>query len=333
MTSRQRVLDALNHKEPDRLPIFVTFDSLVAEKISKALKLPYEEPLDSLLSSRISHSRLLTYLGNDCVGIAANTTSSKSIYTNESIPFANAKTGSSIINDPYIQADDPSRFSSALQTILKYSKDYAVAADLETIPFKGIEINLPDMMLNPEKFNLFLDKVMEINMLTGKELIKAGADIIWAGEEFGAPSSMIMDSDFWRMFLKPRINDMFEEFRKVNPDIKIAWYSYGSILPIIPDFIEIGLDVLNPLQPMASLMDPLFLKNEYGKYLSFFGSVSVHDLLINKTPNEVKTEVKRRANKLGRNGGYIIAPAHNIQDDTPVENILAFFEAVKELSA
>jgi uroporphyrinogen decarboxylase len=332
MTSRQRVLEALNHKQPDRLPIFVTLTPQVAAKLSKALNLPYEEPLDSLLSTRISHTRLLTHLGNDCVGIATCVPATKPTYTDESFPLANAETEADIQTYSFIQADDPTRISSALQTIKEYGEDYAVVADIETTLLSGLENYQIGMMLKPGYLNHFLDKMMEVNMLAGKELIKAGADMIWAGDDFGSQSSMIMDSNFWRTIFKPRIKYMFEEFRKVNPDIKIAWYTCGSILPVIPDFIEMGLNVLNPLQPMASLMDPLFLKNEYGKYLSFFGAISVHDLFTSKTPNEIKTEVKRRAKILGRNGGYIISPVHNIPDDCPVENILAFFEAVKELS-
>jgi uroporphyrinogen decarboxylase len=360
MTSRERVLKALNHQQPDRPPMFVTLTPQVAAKLSKALNLPYEEPLDSLLSTRISHTKLLTHLGNDCVGIAACAPASKPTFTDENgiitnewgmkfknaglynefyaFPLANAETAEDIDAYPFFQADDPTRFTSALQTIKEYGENYAVVADLETSIFEtswyltGLEKFLMDMMLEPEYLNPLLDKVMEINLFTGKELIKAGADIIWAGDDFGSQNNMIMDPDLWRSLFKPRIKYMFEEFRKVNPNIKIAWHSCGSILPIIPDFIEIGLDVLNPLQPLATGMDPLFLKNEYGKDLSFFGAICVQDLLPNKTPSEIKSEVKRRAEILGKNGGYIIAPAHNIQDDTPVENVLALFEAVKELS-
>ena len=120
---------------------------------------------------------------------------------------------------------------------------------------------------------------------------------------------------------------MFEEFRKVRPGIKIAWHSCGSILPIIPDFIEIGLDILNPIQPRAFGMDPVFLKKTYGNDLVFFGGIDVQHLLPFGTPGEIRDEVRRRIDILGKDGGYILAPAHNIQHDTPPENIFAFFNA------
>ena len=154
-----------------------------------------------------------------------------------------------------------------------------------------------------------------------------GVDILWCGDDFGGQQGMIMDPETWRRIFKPRIKYMFEEFRKVRSDIKIAWHSCGSILPIIPDFIELGLDILNPIQPKAVGMEPHYLKRTYGKDLVFFGGIDVQELLPFSSPQTIKDEVRRRIDILGKNGGYIIAPAHNIQADTPVENILAFFEA------
>lgn len=162
-------------------------------------------------------------------------------------------------------------------------------------------------------------------------MIDLGADVLWCGDDFGTQSSLIMDLDTWKCVFKPRIKQMFDEFRSTNPEIKIAWHSCGSILPLIPEFIEIGLDILNPIQPMAKDMNPEFLKREYGKDLIFFGGICIQDLLPNGTPDTIKTEVKRIAEILGENGGYIIAPAHNIQDDTSIENILALFDAVNEM--
>jgi uroporphyrinogen decarboxylase len=184
-------------------------------------------------------------------------------------------------------------------------------------------------MEEPHAFAL-LDKVMEINTEIGKKLIEMGADIIWAGDDFGTQRGMMISPDMWREVFKPRIKWMFEEFRKVNPDIKIAWHSCGSIIPIIEDFAEIGLDILNPIQPLAEGMEPEFLKDNYGDRLSFFGGIDIQHLLPNGSPQEIKDEVKRRMAILGKNGGYMVAPAHNVQNDTPVENIEAFFEALEE---
>jgi uroporphyrinogen decarboxylase len=139
---------------------------------------------------------------------------------------------------------------------------------------------------------------------------------------------MIMDPETWRYWFKPRIRQMFESFRKVNPDIKIAWHSCGSIVPIIPDFIELGLDILNPIQPRAKDMTPEYLKREFGKDLIFFGGIDVQELLPFKSPGEIRSEITRMCEILGKGGGYIAAPAHNIQPDTPVENVFAMYDAI-----
>ncbi len=121
---------------------------------------------------------------------------------------------------------------------------------------------------------------------------------------------------------------MFEEFRKVHPDIKLAWHSCGSILPIIPDFIELGLDILNPIQPLAAGMDPLFLKETMERIWCFLVVLMSRICCPMEHPEMIQDEVRRRIEILGKDGGYIVAPAHNIQPDTPVENVSAFFNAV-----
>ena len=155
-----------------------------------------------------------------------------------------------------------------------------------------------------------------------------GVDILWCGDDFGGQQGMLLDPDTWRRIFKPRIRFMFEAFRKASPGIKLAWHSCGSIGPIIPDFIELGLDILNPIQPLARGMDPVCLKENFGRDLVFFGGIDVQELLPHGSPAKIRDEVKRRIEILGKDGGYIVAPAHNIQPDTPVENVSALFEAV-----
>lgn len=359
MTSKERVLHTIQKENPDRPPLFVTVTPQVAEKLSKHLGFEYEEPLDSLLSTRISHMKLLSELGNDCVGIAAcaptdspTITHPDGIIENEwgmkfisaglynefhEFPLENAKSAADIRAYDFPDPFAAGRFDDAKLAIANYGNDYGIVADLETSFFEtawylvGLQKLLMDMMMEEEYVDALFDRVMEINTEIGKQLIGLGADILWAGDDFGSQNGMLIDPETWRKFFKPRIKIMFEEFRKVNPDIKIAWHSCGSILPIIPDFIEIGLDILNPLQPKATGMAPRFLKDTYGKDLIFFGGLDIQELMPTGSPADIKNEVERLAGIYGENGGYILAPAHNIQDDTPLENILAMFDAVKSL--
>ena len=358
MTSRERVIAAVAHCEPDRPPIFATLTPQAAKILSRHLHLPYEPPLDSMLSTRISHMSLLTHLGNDCVGIAACAPHYRPSYlhpdgsiVNEwgmrfrntgmyrefcAHPLNYATDVEDIDNYDFPDPNAPGRFLEAQRTIDQFGQSHAVVADLETAIFEtswylvGLEKMLADLLLRPSYLSALLDRVMEINLDTARSLLSMNPDIIWAGDDFGTQHGMVMDPGTWREVFKPRIRILFEEFRKIKPDVRIAWHSCGSIWPIIPDFIEMGLDILNPIQPKAREMDPLRLKREFGRDLVFFGGIDVQDLLPNGTPGQVKDEVKRLIEILGKGGGFIAAPAHNIQPDTPVENVLAMYKAVME---
>ncbi len=359
MNSRERFLQTLNRKVPDRAPVFANFTPQVAQKMSKYLQVPYEEPLDSMLSTRASHMDLLVKLGNDAVGIACcapdnfpTKTLQNGLIENEwgmifkpmglynefhIYPLAGAETVGDIEKHTFPDAKASGRWIEAEKTIAKYGKTHGIIADLETTLFEtawylvGLEKFLMDLMLEAEYIDTLLDKIQEIHTFYGKKMIEMGADVLWCGDDFGTQQSQIMDIETFRKYFKPRFKQMFAEYKKVNPNVKLAWHSCGAFSPFIPDFIEIGLDIVNPLQPLATGMEPEILKKQFGNEVIFFGGVCVQDLLPNKSPAEIKTEIQRRKNILGENGGYIVAPAHNIQDDTSIENILAFFEAAKNL--
>ncbi|MBN1387567.1 MAG: hypothetical protein JW965_03925 [Bacteroidales bacterium] len=359
MTSKERFITTINGGIPDRPPLYLSFTPQSARKVCAHLGIPYEEPIDSMLSTRISHQVMCTHLGSDAVGIAATvpeskptTVSEEGHITNEwgmvffdaglyneffSYPLAHAETVDDIESYNFFDPFDKSRFSLATDTIEKYSDKSGIIADLECSIFEtswyltGLEKFLIDMIMEKPYVDALLEKVEWINTETGKELIRRGADMIWCGDDFGSQQSLILDIETWRKNFKPRIARMFETFRELNPDIKIAWHSCGSIVDLIPDFIDIGLDILNPIQPKAAGMDPVKLKREFGKDLIFFGGICIQELLPFGTPDQIRNEVKYRAEILGENGGYIIAPAHNIQQDTPVENILAFINTVRSL--
>ena len=357
---KDRVLRAIKGQTLDRPPVFTTVTPQTAKKLSDHLGLPYEEPLDSLLSTRISHMDLLTRLGNDCVGISAcapydhpTRKREDGLIENEwgmvfkdiglysefaEFPLENAATAADIENYPFPDPDAEGRYDEAKRTVAKYGDQYAVVGDIETSFWEtswylvGLEKLMMDMMMEAPYVEPLFDRVMEVNLEIGKNLIRLGADIIWAGDDFGTQQSMLIDPDTWRTYFKPRIKYMFEEWKKVNPELKIAWHSCGSIIPIIDDFIEIGLDLLNPLQPLAVDMDAENLTRLFGNRIRYFGGIDIQNLLPQGPPEKIKSEVKRIAGIYGREGGYLLAPAHNIQDDTPVEHILAMFEAVRELA-
>jgi uroporphyrinogen decarboxylase len=355
MNSRDRTIEAINHRQPDRPPVYVSLTPQVAKMLCEHLGFPYEEPADAMESSRISHMGLLTSMGVDIVAVAPTVPSdsptimlpdgrirnewgmifrSAGIYNEFSeYPLAHAKTERDIWDYPFPVPDAQGRFDMAEQMMKAYSGKCGVIGDVETMFFEmswyltGMEKFLTDLLIEAEYQTFLMDRIMEYIIACGKKLILMGVDILWCGDDFGSQNGMLIDPDTFRRVFKPRIKYMFEEFRKIRSDIKIAWHSCGAIDPIIPDFIDAGLDILNPIQPLAQGMDPVYLKKRYGKDLVFFGGIDVQHLLPYGSPQMIKDEVRRRIDILGKNGGYIVAPAHNIQPDTSVDNILAFFEA------
>jgi uroporphyrinogen-III decarboxylase len=132
----------------------------------------------------------------------------------------------------------------------------------------------------------------------------------------------------WRKYLKPRMADLIASLRAIKPDIKIAYHTDGVVYPIIPELIEIGVDVLNPIQPQS--MDPVKLKQEYGGRLCFWGSLDIQQTIPFGTPEDVKREVITRLQTIGQGGGLLIGPTHNLQLDTPLENFWALVNTIRE---
>jgi uroporphyrinogen-III decarboxylase len=153
-----------------------------------------------------------------------------------------------------------------------------------------------------------------------------GVDMIWIGDDVGAQDKMLMSPATWRKFLKPRMATFISTLKAIDPQIKIAYHSDGTIYPIIPDLIEIGVDVLNPVQPKC--MDPGKVKQEHGDKLCFWGSIDEQYTLPFGSPAEVQQEVMRRLRTLGKDGGLIVGPTHHVQLDTPLENFWAMVNAV-----
>ncbi len=151
--------------------------------------------------------------------------------------------------------------------------------------------------------------------------------MIWTGDDVGAQHAMILSPGIWRRFLKPRMAQFFAELKAINPNVKIAYHSDGVIEPIIPELIEIGLDVLNPIQPAC--MNPAQIKKDYGDRLCFWGSIDEQHTLPFGTPDDVRSEVLARLDTLGRDGGLIIGPTHHVQLDTPMENFWAMIHAIQ----
>ncbi len=184
-----------------------------------------------------------------------------------------------------------------------------------------------DLLQDPDLADRVLDFTYRYHCVVTQKLVELGVDMVWLGDDVGAQNRMLMSPATWRKYLKPRMASLIATLKRINPQVKITYHSDGAIYPIIAELIEIGVDVLNPIQPAA--IDPVRVKRDFGDRLCFWGSIDLQYTLPFGAPAEVAAEVQTRLETIGRNGGLIIGPTHNIQLDTPVENLWAMVDAIR----
>jgi len=183
-----------------------------------------------------------------------------------------------------------------------------------------------DMMEAPEFVDELLDRICDYNVALVKDAIKYDIDAVHFGDDWGSQRGMLMSPQTWERFLMPRLARQYAATKDAGKLVTI--HSCGKVQEVFPQLIEIGLDCFNPFQP--EVMDVYEMKRVYGGRLSFWGGISTQRLLPYGTPDEVKVEARRMMSEVGRDGGYILAPAHSIPGDAKPENILALIEVVNE---
>ena len=199
----------------------------------------------------------------------------------------------------------------------------------------GMEQALMNLVLRPGEMEKLLHKIHEVHMgfwEKGLEVVGENIDIAMHSDDLGMQNSPMMSPDMYRRFLKPLHAEMIRMIKKkAKGDVKFLLHSCGSVRMLIPDFIEVGVDILNPVQVSAANMETRGLKKDFGKDICFCGGgVDTQEILPRGTPGQVRDEVKRRLDDLAPGGGYIFAAVHNIQADVPPENLQAMYETLRE---
>jgi uroporphyrinogen decarboxylase len=196
---------------------------------------------------------------------------------------------------------------------------------------RGLEQFLMDLYLRPDLVQAMAEHVESYyreRALRAVEAARGGIDLVGYGDDLGGQTGMLMNPQVWRRRIKPFTADFLGTFKAMG--YKTFFHSCGSIVPIVDDLIDAGLDILEPIQVTAAGMKPQLLFSRFGNRLSFHGAIDEVELLPHASWREVYDETRRTIDVLGRNGGYIVCPSHQVQGDTPVENILAIFQAAKE---
>lgn len=184
-----------------------------------------------------------------------------------------------------------------------------------------------DMMMEDEKASALLDSITRFAISKAVTYAKAGIDILSLGDDIGTQNSLMLDVDLWEIWLKPRLAKVIEAARQIKPDILIFYHSCGHITPFIGQLIEIGVDILNPVQPECMSFDEVH--DKYGNRLSFWGTLGTQELLPFGTKEQVFETTLSRLQKSGEKGGLVIGPTHMVEPEVPWENLTAIMEAVE----
>ena len=193
---------------------------------------------------------------------------------------------------------------------------------------RGFNELLMDFVERPDWANCLLDRITEKSCFRAACYARAGCDCIHIGDDVGKEDRLIMSPATWRNYLKPRLAKVIAAGRAVKPDILFDYHSDGTVEPLIEDFIEIGIDSLNPVQPEC--MDPAKLKRQFGARLSFWGTIGIQHTMPFGSPADVEAEVKLRCDSMKQGGGLFLAPTHVLAPEVPHDNIRAFVDAAKK---
>jgi len=363
MNSRERFLMAMDRKVPDRVPVtlYGGFTPKVMEVFRKKTgcndpseyfnydvrgleetKFPEDKKIDfSKLDYSVYYPQLP--LGAKIQGNGvAQILGSMSQYTRMIHPMEDFKSARQVEEYPYFKAVQTERqirswqwevdfLSKTVERI--HQRGYAVYASGGSIfeeawSYRGMENLLMDFILNKDLAKCLLDKITDICCCHASARAAAGVDVILLGDDVATQRSLLMNRSMWIDWLKLRLARVIESIRRVNSKTHIFYHSDGNVEEIIPDLIEIGVTILNPIQPEC--MDPVKIKKKYGDKLSFWGTIGTQTTFPFAGAEDIKRIVKERIETVGKGGGFLIAPTHTIEPDVPWENIIAFFEAVEE---
>ncbi len=379
MNSRECLLTALNHREPDRVPFDLGSTQVTGihvgayRKLRQALGLPAVEVqvCDYIQQLALPDEDVIGRLGVDVRGLFPLNSHNWNVHEEDAgeywiyhdewgitrrrpkpdglyysivqVPLAGPEPSvEDIERHPWPNMADPQRIAG-LRALAERFRAQGYAVVLKD-PFAGIfefaqrivgmENCLVMMVTDQKVIGALFDKLVELKLSFWEMALPRLADVVDVVAQFddyGTQTSQLISPRIFREQLKPRLKILFDCVRQLAPNAKRFFHSCGNVRPLLPDFIEIGVEILNPVHIQAAGMEPAALKREFGDALVFWGGgVDTQGVLPAGTPNEVKDDVRRNIEALAPGGGFVFNTVHNIQADVPAENIIAMWEAVQE---
>ncbi len=193
---------------------------------------------------------------------------------------------------------------------------------------RGMERFLMDYLLNPDFVNKLYDKIYGLWTEIARRCVGAGVDMFAIGGDIAMHDRIIMGANTWRRFDKPRLAAMFSELRAINPEVHLYIHSDGNLTEIMDDLIEVGFDVIDPIQPEC--MDPIEVKQRWGDRITLHGCGSLQKVLPFGTVTDVRNHVVELIEKCGHNGGLVLRPSNAIGFDVPIQNVVTFYETARD---
>ncbi len=371
MTHRERLLAAVSHRQPDRVPIDLggTRDSSLVVEAYEKLKNHFGIAARNKLCDRMMRvvevdEKILQTLDIDTRAVfpgALTQSSTKDLgpdsyqddwgvirvhpegsyyYDQREFPLSGEIPLSAIVRYPWPDPDDPGLIRG-LKGRVQWIRENTDCAAILTLPapfvhisqyLRGFEDWFMDFILDSRRLEALFDAVLEVTLQMAKNKLQEvgeDVDIVICADDLGTQTGLQMSREHYVKYIKPRHEKFFRQVHELSP-AKLLFHTCGSVANIIDDLIEIGVDILNPVQPKAAGMDPIALKKKYRDRIAFWGGPDPQYTLPRGTVAEVKKAVEDLVEGMGEGGGYVLSSCHNIQPDVPLENILALFQHARE---
>ena len=338
MTPRDVVLDQINRCETSPVPYTVSFEEGVAER------------LDEHYGSRDWRDRLTPYIATARVVDTVRETPVDEVYKRDAFgglwrydrrPFhlvEPAMKEPSFDAYTFPAADafiDPAQVAAARATLEQHPDSFRIAyigwgLFEQSWRIRGFENALTDAIAEPEFFGELIRRLTDLYLAFVEQCVDLPADAVMFGDDWGDQRGVILGPDRWRTFIKPAWAGIYDAVRAQGK--LVISHCCGSIADIMPDIVEIGLDMLESVQPEAAGMNPYELKRQWGDRIAFWGGLGSQSTIPFGTPKEIRAEVRRLCAEMGKGGGYILSPAKSLQPETPTHNAAAVVESFAQQS-
>lgn len=363
MTHRERVFTVFAGDKPDRIPrdlgstIWSTMDRISYENLKRHFGIIHETRYKNVAFQAVEIDEdILRRFDIDTRGLTTkgpsgwqDEISADGLYLDEWGIKRNIQASAAIVEHPFSVEDyghdflqkykwpdgkDPGRFAGFSNTLSRWHAEGEYATVLNvyggftTMSYllRGMDNWCVDMLVDEDVFTDLLDRTLKFEMDSARTALTAMGkyvDIVGIADDFAGQDGLFFSPNHFRRFIKPRMEKLIGVIRECC-DCKVLFHSCGSVVDIIPDFIELGIDGLNPFQVTATGMNPAVLRTKYNGKIVFWGGVDTQQLMPKCNPGEVETEV-RRISQAMTGGGYVLGAVHNIQGDVPPENVVALF--------